>query len=232
MSKTRMVYLWNCLFGILLIAGVAVTSAQSEPEADQSMSAEQQAMMKAWQKAMTPGAPQAALARQAGTWNVTVRSWMPGLSEPQISEGKSERNMILGGRVLMERVEGTSMGQPFSGLGLTGYDNVKGEYWSVWTDNMSTALYTSTGSCDEAHTKCDYMMTGTDPFSGKEMKSHGVFESIGTDAERATMYDVAADGSEKKSMEMTYERTMPSQAVKAVREKAEEIKEKMKKSDK
>lgn len=231
MSKTRTVYVRICLLGILVIAGVAATSAQTESASDQPMSAEQDAMMKAWQKAMTPGSQHKALAKQAGTWSVKVRSWMPGSTEPVISEGKSERKMILGGRVLMERVEGTSMGQPFSGLGLTGYDNVKGEYWSVWTDNMSTALYTSSGTCDEAHTKCDYMMTGTDPFSGKEMKSHGVFESIGADAERATMYDIAPDGSENRTMEMTYERTMPSQAAKAVKEKAEEIKEKMKKTD-
>lgn len=231
MSKTMMICLRSGLLGLLVLAGVAATSAQAEPGADEPISAEQQAMMETWQKAMTPGPQHEALAKQAGTWNVKVRSWMPGATEPQVSGGKSERKMILGGRVLMERVEGSSMGQPFSGLGLTGYDNVKGEYWSIWTDNMSTALYTSTGTCDAAHTKCDYMMTGTDPFSGKEMKSHGVFESIGADAERATMYDVAPDGTETRSMEMTYERTMPSQAAKAMKEKAEEIKEKMKKTD-
>ena len=40
------------------------------------------------------------------------------------------------------------MGTPFTGHGMTGYDNVTGKYWSTWTDSMSTGIMVSEGSCD------------------------------------------------------------------------------------
>jgi hypothetical protein len=35
------------------------------------------------------------------------------------------------------------MGMPFEGLGYTGYDNVKKQYFGTWIDSMSTGIMTS-----------------------------------------------------------------------------------------
>ena len=56
--------------------------------------------------------------------------------------------MGLDGRVLIEEVTSSMMGMPFTGHGMTGYDNVTGKYWSTWTDSMSTGLMVSEGTCD------------------------------------------------------------------------------------
>ena len=48
--------------------------------------------------------------------------------------------MMLGGRVMAERMEAKMAGQPFSGLGMTGYDNTSGQYWSTWSDSMGTGI--------------------------------------------------------------------------------------------
>ena len=52
--------------------------------------------------------------------------------------------MILGGRYLEQRYEGTMMGQPFSGIGVTGFDNYKKKFVSTWVDSMGTAIMTMT----------------------------------------------------------------------------------------
>ena len=63
--------------------------------------------------------------------------------------------MALDGRVMVEQFEGTMMGAPFKGHGMSGYDNVTGKYWSTWNDSMSTGLMVSTGTCD-AQNACTF----------------------------------------------------------------------------
>ena len=51
-------------------------------DAEQEMSADEQAMMMAWMKAATPGEAHAAMADHTGSWKATMKSWMPGATEP------------------------------------------------------------------------------------------------------------------------------------------------------
>jgi hypothetical protein len=41
---------------------------------------------------------------------------------------------VLGGRFVEQRYAGNFMGQPFSGLGYTGYDNYRKKYIGSWMD--------------------------------------------------------------------------------------------------
>ena len=63
--------------------------------------------------------------------------------------------MILGDRVMVEEVKSQMMGQPFTGHGMSGYDNVSDKYWATWIDSMSTGVMTSEGTCD-ANMACTY----------------------------------------------------------------------------
>jgi hypothetical protein len=58
---------------------------------------------------------------------------------------KVRAHAILGGRFLVEEVEGKMMGQGFKGMSITGYDNVRKEYQSIWMDSMSTGVTLSSG---------------------------------------------------------------------------------------
>lgn len=197
----------------------------AEAMAGQEMTPEMQEMMAAWQEAGTPGEPHEYLAKLAGSWKTSNTMWMEPDAEPMHSEGKVERKMILNGRVLVEHFHGDMMGMPFEGMGLTGYDNTTDKFWGVWMDSMSTAAYRSTGTCSDDYSKCTYAMTGTDPMTGDEMKWRIETETIGEDSEKMTMYETR-DGTEFKSMEMVYERTMRSQAAQEMKEKAAAMKEK------
>jgi hypothetical protein len=87
-----------------------------------------QTVMEVWQKLATPGAPHKLLARMAGTWNAKMKSWMEPDKPPMESTGTSETKMIFGGRFLHMDYTGDMMGSPFTGLGITGYDNPTRKY--------------------------------------------------------------------------------------------------------
>ena len=80
-----------------------------------------------------------------GRWMTTVSYWMDPSADAQVSEGISESKMIMNGKFLEQTFSGTSMGQPYEGRGITGYDNLKKEFTSVWFDNMATGIMTSGG---------------------------------------------------------------------------------------
>ena len=62
--------------------------------------------------------------------------------------GTATRSVALGGRVLVEEVDSSMMGMPFTGHGMMGFDNVSGKYWSTWNDSMSIGIMVSEGTCD------------------------------------------------------------------------------------
>lgn len=178
---------------------------EGEMQGEHQMSPEEMAMMKAWEEAMTPGPEHEMLASMAGDWSLEVTSWMDPAAPPEVSQATAHREMILGGRVLSEHVNGTMMGQPFEGMGTTGYDNVTDKYWSTWMDNMGTGMMMSTGTYD-ADSK-SMTMTGEypDPMSGGMKTSKMVMRQEGDDREVMEMYEMRGD-QEVKTMEIVFTR--------------------------
>src|SRR5688572_7867388 len=96
------------------------------------------AHMEAWLKASTPGEQHKLLSQLTGNWDHTVKWWMSADGQPEVSKGRTVNGMIMGGRYLKQSATGTSMGQPFEGMGISGYDNTKEQFTSMWIDNMGT----------------------------------------------------------------------------------------------
>lgn len=186
------------------LLGAGAAWAQHEGHEMAEMSPEEQAMMEAWQRASTPGPQHETLAAMAGEWTFESTFWMAPDQPPMSSTGTATRSMALGGRVLVEEVSSTFMGQPFVGHGMTGYDNVTGTYWGTWTDNMSTALMTSTGSCDDEG-KCEFTTTMSDPMTGQPTTMRMVSEHA-PDSEVHRGYEMGEDGAERMTMELKYTR--------------------------
>lgn len=184
----------------LLLAGPAL--AQDKPPA---MTPETQAMMEAYQKAGTPGMEHGRLASMAGTYDLTVKSWYAPGAPPSTDTGTATRRMILGNRVMLEEVTSQMMGQPFSGQGLHGFDNVTGKYWGTWNDSMSTGLMVSEGTCD-AQLSCTYTGTHHDPVTKKPQSSRMTTRWTDKNTEVFEMYGPGPDGKEAKMMEITYKR--------------------------
>jgi hypothetical protein len=125
---------------------------------------------------------------------------------PKLEAGKSVNTAVFGGRQLRMDYSGTFMGQPFEGMGYTGYNNVTGKYFSSWSDNMSTGLFVAEGDYDPAAKVYTYRAQMPDPVKRGLMvpvretmrfsdKDHAVFE----------MYETR-DGKELKTMQIEYTR--------------------------
>lgn len=193
----------SLLLGALLLFAPFAAGAQDAPP--QTPSAEDIAMAQALQKAMTPGPAHARLAKQAGRWKMTTTFWPEPGGEPMVTQGVSERTMTLGGRVLEERVTATIGGMPFEGFGRTGYDNVAGEYWTTWSDNMSTGLLLMHGSYDDQGVAVFEGET-LDPMSKQPKKVRMVIRNEGPDKELDEYHELSPEGLMVKTMEIVYER--------------------------
>ena len=134
-----------CLSLLVLPSALADDKSAAKPAAAMS----QDEMMKAWMAFATPGAPHKALEMTAGSWDVKTKMWMAPGAPPQETAGTSENKMILGGRYLEQRYEGAMMGQPFSGIGVTGFDNYKKKFVSTWIDSMGTGIMSMAGTANK-----------------------------------------------------------------------------------
>jgi hypothetical protein len=117
--------------------------------------------------------------------------------------GTVTRTMILDGRVLVEDMTGTMMGMPFTGHGMTGYDNVTGKYWSTWTDSMSTGMMVSEGTCD-AKNACSFTGSWNHPITKAPVTARMTSRWTSPTTQVFEMYVPGKDGKEMKNMEITY----------------------------
>jgi hypothetical protein len=193
---------------LFLSLALAVSSfAQSTEKKETAAAApapDEKAMMEAWMKAMTPGDPHKKLESFVGSWDVKVKSWMAPGAPPMESAGKAENTWALGGRYVEQRFDGSFMGQPFAGIGYTGYDNIRKQYVSTWIDSMSTAVMMSTGSM--SGNTFNFNATVDDPMTGK---AQSMTEKVTvTDADHHTMemWGPGPDGKSFKMMEIAYSR--------------------------
>jgi len=185
----------------ILLSSVAVF-AQETPK----MSAEEKAQMDAMMKAGTPGEAHKKLSSMVGTWDAKVKMYpmQPGAPVQQ-STGVSENKWILGGRWVQETFNGDFMGMPFSGIGFTGYDNIKKQYVGTWMDSMSTSVMMSMGGPTSDKTY-EFNSTMDDPMSGKSMPVKSKMTVTDDDHHVMEMWAPAPDGKMFKMMEITYTR--------------------------
>lgn len=177
----------------------------AQEEGQEYESPEMAAMMEAYMEAGTPGAPHEVLARSAGTWDVTVKMYMG--PEPTVSEATATTEVVMGGRFIRETVEGTFMGQPFHGVGITGYNNTAERYESTWMDNMSTTLYFYTGSANEAGNVLTFTGEFQDPATGQMVKQRTKLEYVSDDEMIAQGFEDRGQG-EQLVMELHYRKRM------------------------
>jgi uncharacterized protein DUF1579 len=184
-----------------LLASLALAQTESKPP---EMTPEQKAEMEAYMKAGTPGPQHQQLAATAGSYDLKVRSWHEAGQPPMEDTGTATRTMTLGGRVLVEEFSGSMMGGPFTGHGMTGYDNVTGKYWSTWNDSMSTGLMLSSGTCDAEGKSCAFTGSWNDPIKKAPVKARMTSKWTSPTTEIFEMFGPGKDGKEMKMMEITY----------------------------
>ena len=183
----------------------AVAQDATSQAAPPKLSPEQAKMMEAYRKAGTPGPQHAALAKAVGSYDLSIRSWMAPDAPPSVDTGTATRAMALDGRVLVEDVQAKMQGQPFTGHGMQGYDNVTGRSWSTWNDSMSTGLMVSEGSCD-AQDACTFTGSWNDPVTKAKVNARMTTKWTSPTVQVFEMFAPGPDGKEGKMMEITYTR--------------------------
>jgi Protein of unknown function (DUF1579) len=185
---------------VVALATLAAAQGQKPPE----MTPEQKAEMEAYQKAGIPGAPHQELASSVGTYDLKIKSWHEPGGPAMEDTGTATRSMALGGRVLVETFTGSMMGMPFTGHGMTGFDNVSGKYWSTWNDSMSTGIMVSQGTCDASHKTCSFTGSWNDPIKKGPVQARMILRRTSPTTEVFELYGPARDGKEMKMMEILY----------------------------
>lgn len=191
---------------VLVLAAPLVVrgSVGEEPKpAMPEMTDEQKAEMAAYMAAGTPGAPHQKLAAMAGDYDLLIKSWHEPGGPAMESTGTATRSMALDGRVMVEEVKSSMMGMPFTGHGMSGYDNVTGKYWATWNDSMSTGVMVSEGTCDESGA-CTFTGSWNDPIKKAPVQARMTSRWTSPTVEVFEMHGPGKDGKEMKMMEITY----------------------------
>ncbi len=169
---------------------------KSEKDAQQAMamSAEEQAAMQAMAAAGALGEPHARLAKGVGEYDAAMQFWMAPDAEPLATNMTVVRELEMGGRVLVDHWRGNVMGQPFVGMGRTGYDNVTKRYWSTWTDNTTTGVLVMYGTYNADKDVVEYTGSSVNAITGQAYKMRSVGPMPGEGEETMTMYEDHGQG--------------------------------------
>jgi hypothetical protein len=194
---------------LLILAGTYTASrllAAENTGSEKMDPAKMAEMMKKVEAAGAPGEPHKTLEPLIGEWTAEVKSWMAPGAPPVETKGTAKSEWAMNGRFVREEFHGEMMGKPFNGMSLTGYDNLKKRYNSLWVDDMSTAIFTSEGSSEGGakvitfNSKMDCPITGE-----KDMPVKQVLRIISRDKHVFEMHD-PRKGENSKTMEITYTR--------------------------
>lgn len=201
------------LAGVLALALVALVALAStamgaeKKKAAKAAPPDEKAAMEAMMKAGTPGDAHKKLEPMVGTFDVKVKMWMDPSKLPEETAGKAENRWVLGNRYVQQGFEGTAMGQPFSGMGFMGYDNITKKYTGTWIDSMSTAMMNSTGKLDATGKVMTLTAMVNDPMTGKACKITEKVTVADNDHYMMEMWGPDPSGKNYKMMEIAYVRT-------------------------
>ena len=153
----------------------------------------------------TPGPAHQKLEPLVGKFIANIQLWMDPNAPVEKSTGTESSNWILGGRYVQSKFEGTMMGQPFSGQGITGYDNATKLYQMSWIDSMNTMqMPLATGTVDSSGKVFTFSVDWTCPIYGP---THTRYVTTVIDNNRHNMEMFNSHGDEKEMRNMLIEYT-------------------------
>jgi hypothetical protein len=189
------------LIGLCLVLSVSVAMAKDKQPAQKDM----QAMMDTYKKLAIPGEPHKQLASLAGSWTTKTKEWMDPSKPPMESTGTCEEKVLLDGRFLQQECTGDMMGQPFTGIGVTGYDNFTKKYVSTWMSSMGTGIFVMEGTASADGKTITLHGSHKDPMGGV-MKHRALWKFVDANTQTFEMYGAHGQDKETKMMEITYTR--------------------------
>lgn len=181
-----------------------ITTTTTTTEAAQTPPMDE-AMMAKWKEYATPNENHRVLDQVVGNWDYTSKMWMSPAAPPEESTGTSQAQWVMDGRFVQQNVHGQSMGQPFDGTMVLGYDNAKKSYVGTWYDNMGTGMMNSTGQFDPTTKTLTQNGEFDCPFKG-HMNFRWVTRFVDDNTQIFEGYGPDESGKEYKHMEIIYKR--------------------------
>jgi hypothetical protein len=189
-----------CLLAVFALCLVVVALGPLQVRAADTQE-DQQKMVQEYMKMMAPNKNHAYFNDLVGKWDVKTTAWMAPGQEPVVSQSSCEASVILGGRFLMMKFAGTMFGQPFEGLEVVGYDNLKNKYVTFWIDNQSTGFYLTEGTRDTLTRVETETGDWPDPMTGKSIKVRSITKFVSKDEYVYELYTTPPGAKESKSLE-------------------------------
>jgi hypothetical protein len=189
----------TCLVLLIVASPVMAKDKKAEKQMDP------QAMMEVYKKLAAPGEPHKLFASLAGSWETKTKEWMEPGKPPTESTGSAEMKMLLDGRFLYQEFNGNMMGQPFSGVGIDGYDNLRKRYVSTWIDTIGTGIFQMEGMAS-ADGKTITLKGQHAELGGGQMTHRAVWKIVDSNTQTFDMYGTHHGGKEMKMMEIVYTR--------------------------
>ena len=187
------------------LALALIASPVMAKDKKQAKQMDPQAMMEVYQKLATPGEPHKLFTSLAGSWTTKTKEWMEPGKPPTESTGTAEMKMLLDGRFLQQEFTGNMMGQPFSGIGIDGYDNLRKRYVTTWIDTWGTGIFQMEGTASADGKTITLKGSHPEPGGGK-MAHRAVWKIADGNTQTFDMYGAHHGGKEMKVLEITYSR--------------------------
>jgi len=189
--------------GLYLVLAALIAMAEDKKHEKQM---DPQAMMEVYQKLATPSEPHKQLVSLAGSWATKTKEWMEPDKPPTEPAGSVEIKMLLDGRFLQQDFTSEMMGQPYTGMGITGYDNLSKKYVSIWLDTIGTGPFMMEGMGSSDGKTIALNGQHAEP-GGGQMKHRAVWKIVDSNTQTFDMWGAEHGGKEMKVMEIVYTRT-------------------------
>lgn len=196
--RTRYLALTTVCLILTASPGLAKEKKQPKPM-------DPQAMMEIWKQAATPGKPHKLFASLAGSWTTQTKEWMEPGKPPTEASGSADMKMVLDGRFLYQEYNGQMMGQPFSGIGIDAYDNMRKRYVTAWMDTMGTGIFIMEGTASPDGRTITLKGSHPEP-GGGQMTHRAIWTIVDDNTQTFDMYGAHHGGKEMKMLEITYQR--------------------------
>ncbi len=202
------------IVGVAAIAAVAFTvgrlglplgnqsTAIAQDQGEMKMTPEMEAMM----KASTPGQHHRYLDALVGDFTADVKFWMTPDSEPMEFTGTVSREWVLDGHFIKETIKADSDMGPFKAISYIGYNNIDGQYESIWLENTSTAITSGSGTYNPATKTLSMMGKHRDPTTGHLITTWNKIDLSDPYRQTGTGYQIGDDGKEFKNFEGVFVR--------------------------
>lgn len=211
MKRTRDILTVVAIAGVAYFAGriglpIVGNSAANAQDHQHDQDMEKPPHVKAMMDASTPGEFHKQLENLIGEFDAVVKIWETPDSEPMNFTGTIKREWILDGKFIKETVKAQSDMGPFEGVGYIGYNNIDGQYESIWMDSMSTAITSGSGSFNPDKKELFMMSKSRNPFTHKLITNWNKIELGNSSRQIATGWEITVDGRDFKNFEAVFER--------------------------